>query len=70
GLKLSFQVNLDELEGALDNKLLNLTLFDLRQAISELPSKEMKMKYIDLIKDKLHLLEDELKKIEKQVKIL
>ncbi len=70
GLKLSFQVNLEELEGALDNKLLNLTLFDLRQAISEIPTKDMKLKYIDLIKDKLHLLEDELKKIEKQVKIL
>ena len=63
GLKCSFQVNMDELEGELDNKLLNLTLFDLKQVITEIPTKELKKKYIKLVKDKLGLLESELKKI-------
>ena len=70
GLKCSFSVNMDELEGELDNKLLNLTLFDLKQVIQELPTKEMKKKYINIIKDKLGILEDELKKIEKNLKLL
>lgn len=70
GLKCSFQVNMDELEGELDNKLLNLTLYDLKQVITEIPTKELKKKYIKLVKDKLKLLEDELKKIEKSLKLL
>jgi len=70
GLKISFHVNLDELEGNLDNKLLNLTLYDLRQKISELPTKEMKLKYISIIYDKISMLQAEIKKIEKSLKSL
>ncbi|MFX0102360.1 MAG: PadR family transcriptional regulator [Candidatus Hodarchaeota archaeon] len=70
GLKCSFSVNMDELEGELDNKLLNLTLFDLKQVIQEIPTKDMKKNYIKIVKDKLGILEDELKKIEKNLKLL
>src|SRR5271157_486029 len=70
GLKISFQVNLEELEGNLDNKLLNLTLYDLKQIISELPTKEMKLKYISIIYEKINLLQSEIKKIEKSLKLL
>ena len=70
GLKVSFQVNMEELEGEVDNKLLNLTLYDLKHSISDIPTKELKLKYISIIKDKISLLEDELKKIEKNIKLL
>jgi DNA-binding PadR family transcriptional regulator len=70
GLKLTFQVNTSELEGQIDNKLLNLTLFDLRQAITELPTKDAKLKAIQIIYEKIDLLRDELKKIEKNIKLL
>jgi len=67
GLKVSFQINMEELEGSLDNKLLDLTLYDLKEKISELPSKEMKQKYIATIYEKIGLLHGEIKKIEKSV---
>ena len=66
----SASINLDELEGNLDNKLLNLTLFDLRQKISELPTKEMKLKYISIIYDKIGMLQAEIEKTEKSLKSL
>lgn len=68
GFKVTFAVNIDELEGELDNKLLNLTLYDLKQSIAEIPTRELKLNYINIIKQKIALLEDELKKIEKNIK--
>ena len=70
GLKVSFQINMEELEGSLDNKLLDLTLYDLKKKISALPSKEMKQKYIATIHEKISLLHGEIKKIEKSLKLL
>lgn len=70
GVKVSFSVNMEELEGELDNKLLNLTLYDLKQSIAKLPSKELKKKYISLILKKLSLLKSEIKQIEKGLKLL
>ncbi|MHA1369753.1 MAG: PadR family transcriptional regulator [Promethearchaeota archaeon] len=70
GIKISFQVNMDELEGELDDKLLNITLFDLKHTISQLPTKELKKQYIKIIRKKINILQDELKKIEKSLKLL
>ncbi|MHA1680664.1 MAG: PadR family transcriptional regulator [Promethearchaeota archaeon] len=70
GLKLSFQVNMEELEGELDDKLLNITLFDLRQSIQQLPTKETKKKYIAIINQKLNILQKEIKKLQKNLKLL
>ncbi|MBD3187717.1 hypothetical protein GF325_12855 [Candidatus Bathyarchaeota archaeon] len=68
GLKISFQINLEEIEGELDDKLLNITLYDLKQAIANLPTKEMKKKYIEITKEKISILQKEIKKIEKNLK--
>lgn len=68
GLKISFQINLEEIEGELDDKLLNITLYDLKQAIGNLPTKEMKKKYIEITKEKISILQKEIKKIEKNLK--
>ncbi|MHA1792368.1 MAG: PadR family transcriptional regulator [Promethearchaeota archaeon] len=70
GLKVSFQINMEDLEGEIDDKLLNLTLIDLKQKIMELPTKELKRKCIKIIDQKLNMLQKEVKKLEKNLKLL